>query len=180
MNRRGFLASAGALAFAGCTGRIASEAAEEPTNATVTEKTTNAIQPTATPSPSDGRSLATFTPQSDTRTETWAEGAEGPPQPALTVRYAGPMDDEERRVTVTIADDDGTVVFERVGTLAPGESVAFEEPIGESGTYRLHVRLENGISATEELTVPDGGIPDYVSYAVDILGGDVEIGRMEV
>lgn len=180
VDRRQYLVCASALAVAGCTQRTASGTVEEPTSATMWEKTTNATQP-ATPNPLDERSLTTFTPQSDTKTETWAEGTEGPPQPALEVRYAGPMDSEERRVTVTIIDrNTGTVVFERIGTLAPGESVAFEEPIGESGTYRLHVRLENRNAATEELTVPDGGIPDYVSYTIGIIDDDVEIGRTEV
>ena len=151
MNRRGFLAIALATGIAGCVGQRDSE--------------------TRTSAP------RTFTPQSDRKTETSAEGSviPGYPIPSLSVFYSGPVNADPIRVTVAVTNADDDPVFERVGTLEPGEEVAFDDVLEDSGTYRIEARLDDGTTATKEIEVADGGIGQFGGYLVSVSPDGIEI-----
>ena len=156
MNRRGFLAIALATGAVGCVGRHGGGSR------------------TSAPE--------TFTPQSDRKTETRAKESviPGYPIPSLSVLYSGPMTADQMRVTVTITNGDGDPVFERVGTLEPGESVSFDDILEEAGSYRIEVRLDDGTTATKEIEVADGGIGQFAGYQVSFSPSGIEITYAEV
>ena len=115
----------------------------------------------------------------ETPTETSTDNSEESTrsEPALSVLYAGPLEsDTNRTVTVTITDrSTGQVVFDETRELASGESVDFDEPIGEAGEYRIDARLDSGATASRNITTNEGGIADFRTYTVRIVGDQIEI-----
>lgn len=173
MNRRRLLGVLGASAasLAGCAGRSPGADGASPTPTTCEES----------PTPEVRTVTSTQSSTSTTERSAWTFPHD------LLVRYGAPSEpDTDRVVTVTITrpvdGDCNPVAFARKYELEEGASVAVDDPLPDDDptpekdgrTYRLDARLANGNAATQDVTVPDGAIPDYARYTVTVHYGEVE------
>ena len=204
MNRRTVIVAVGLVLSAGCTQdsnsssnttenvsqsgtrtpRTVQKSAINSTQSTTARRQTNSHSTTDIENPeTKTQDLEQTPPTTASRTQP-SLGTEGPELPDIQVDYEGPPGGKSYTLKLTIRrkSDGGSdnTVFERTRKIEPSQTIEFDNAIRSAGTYQIQANLIGGSSISKTIRTPDGGIPDYVSYRIEIIGGEMEVQTMEI
>ncbi|WP_049902362.1 hypothetical protein [Halococcus agarilyticus] len=89
-------------------------------------------------------------------------------------------DDERHTVRIVVEKGGNAPLFDRETTVSAGESMEWDLPLDEAGTYRITATLDGGASATYEWALDDPSAAAARIVYIDVEDGDVGFTNMYV
>lgn len=142
--------------------RTSATTADQPAAETTAERSTDTTQ-------TDTSSTPAMTPSTPVGTS--SAGAD------IGLTNAG---DERHTITIVVETNGESPIFNRTTTVSAGESVEWDLPLDEAGTYRITARLDGGASATYEWQLDDPSAAAARIVYIDIEDGDIDFSNMYV